>query len=64
MAQVLGSPYEQNPSMLYVKDISTGSVIVTYMASTEKMDPRVVLEIISRRMKDIKVYGQFTIIGS
>lgn len=64
VAMTLGEPFASSPQLLYVKDIAAGSVIITYMVSTEALDPRIVLQNIQQKLPLLTYYQQFQIIGS
>lgn len=64
VAMGLGEPFQSNTELLHVKDISSGSVIITYMAESGRLDPRVVLYTITKQIATLTAYDQFAIIGS
>lgn len=64
VAMGLGEPFQSNTELLHIKDISSGSVIITYMAESGRLDPRVVLNTITKQIATLTAYDQFAIIGS
>ena len=64
IAQMFGPPYSRNPSLLYLKDISAGSISVTYMASVANYDPRLLLNSITQSLNGMTSYNDFSIIGT
>ena len=62
LAKIFGYPYSSNPELLYIKDISSGSIQVTYMASISNMDPRILLKSITSTLSEFEGYGSFTVL--
>jgi hypothetical protein len=64
LGQAFGPPYSTHPELLYLKDISTGSIQVSYMATVEGLDPRVLLATISDALDSLSSFGDFTVIST
>ena len=64
LAGAFGPPYSTNPSLLYLKDISAGSIQVSYMATINDLDPRVLLPKIIAALNSFTTFKGFTIINT
>ena len=62
VASTIGEPYASNPDMLHIKDITSGSIQVIYMASVGNLDPRVLLKTVTDQIKNIENFRLFSIL--
>ena len=62
LAHAFGPPYSSNPNLLYLKDISTGSIQVSYMATISDLDPRILLPTITTALDSFTSFNDFTVI--
>jgi hypothetical protein len=62
VAEAFGPPYSNNPNLLYLKDISSGSIQVSYMATISGLDPRVLLPKIVTALGSFTAFNDFTVI--
>jgi hypothetical protein len=64
IANAFGPPYSTHPELLFLKDISTGSIQVSYMATVADLDPRILLPTIINALNSLTTFGGFTVIST
>jgi hypothetical protein len=64
LANAFGPPYSNNPNLLYLKDITSGSIQVSYMATISGLDPRVLLPKIVAALDSFPSFNDFTVIST
>lgn len=64
LANIFGPPFSNNPEMLYLKDISSGSIQVTYMATISNYDPLLLLNTIVTALNSFHSFKDFAILNT